>query len=411
MPVFTYTARNQSGQMLTGTLEAETDARAAAHLREQGLWVTEIRNSGRGRTERLPGAPAHPPGAETSPWLQVRPPVSLKDLSLFYRQLHTLLNAGLPLYSSLETLGNPTQSPNAHLRRVVHAISQHVLTGGRLSEGMARYPWLFSKMQLRMIEAGEAGGLLVQIFERLANYLESQYELELEIKRKTLYPKILLFALLFIPQIPTLVLKGFIPYVLEIWSIVGMLLMVGVPLFIAFKFLMTARAAREWYDHLKLMIPITGNLVRKMTIARFSRTLAALYGAGVPIMTATTLAGESSGNHVLESASYGMSSALERGVPMSQALSATGFFPAMFRGMVSTGESTGNLDQMLEKAADFYEEEAKHATLQLVVILGVLLLLVMAVLIALKIIGFYTSFYGGQVGAASGATSGGAGGE
>jgi type IV pilus assembly protein PilC len=400
MPVFTYTARNQSGQMLTGTLEAESDSRAAARLREQGLWVTEIRTAGR-RAEG-PGPAALPAGAETSPWLQMRPPVSLKDLALFYRQLHTLLNAGLPLYSSLETLGNPTQSPNAHLRRVVHAISQHVLTGGRLSEGMARYPWLFSKMQLRMIEAGEAGGLLVEMFHRLAEYLERQYELQLEIKRKTLYPKILLAALLFIPQVPTLVMRGVGPYLWEIWSTVQWLLVIGVPLLIAFRFLLTTRAAREWYDQIKLMIPVTGNLVRKMTIARFARTLAALYGAGVPIMSSVSLAGESSGNHVLESASYGMSSALERGVPMSQALSATGFFPPMFLGMVSTGESTGNLDQMLNKAADFYEEEAKHATLQLVVILGVLLLLVMAVLIAIKIIGFYTGFYGGQAGAASG---------
>jgi type II secretory pathway component PulF len=131
-----------------------------------------------------------------------------------------------------------------------------------------------------------------------------------------------------------------------------------------------------------------------MTVARFARTLAALYGAGVPIMSSVNLAGEACGNHVLESASYGMSSALERGVPLSQALTATGFFPPMFLGMVSTGETTGNLDQMLHKASDFYEEEAKHGTIQLVVILGVLLLLVMALLIGIKIVSFWTGFYG-----------------
>jgi len=152
----------------------------------------------------------------------------------------------------------------------------------------------------------------------------------------------------------------------------------------------------------KLAIPVIGPLIRKMTAARFARSFAALYGAGVPIASALGMSGEASGNHLLEQRSRVMVPALERGVPLSRAMDASGFFPPMFIGMISTGESTGNLDQMLDKAADFYEEEARHATTQLVVILGVVLLIVAAILVAIKMISFYSGLFSGIFNAAGG---------
>jgi type II secretory pathway component PulF len=268
---------------------------------------------------------------------------------------------------------------------------------------MARFPWLFDKMQVRMVEAGETGGLLVAVLGRLADYLEREYEVRLDIKRKTLYPKILLAALIFIPQVPTLVLRGVVPYLLEIWGIISMGLLVGVPTFFAFRLLLRTQAGRETWDQIKLLIPVIGGLVRKLAVGRFARTLAALYGAGVPIASALAMAGESSGNSVLEKATARMVPGVERGVPVAQAMGASGFFQPMVLGMVSTGETSGNLDVMLDKAADFYEEEGRHSIVQLVVILGVLLLLLMALIIAIKVIGFYGGFYAGATGAAGGA--------
>jgi len=397
MPVFTYTARDRGGQVSTGTVEAESNAGAVSSLREQGLWVTDLRVQGARRREQ-PGAGPVEGGAAK----KMFSPVSLKDLSLFYRQLHTLLNSGMAFYQSLETLSHPNQSPNAQLRRVVAELAQHVLVGGRLSDGMARFPWLFDKMQIRMIEAAEMGGLLVDVLERLATYLEREYELRLEIKRKTLYPKLLAAAVIFIPPIPTLVLRGFVPYLWAIWNILQYGVFVILPLFLVIRYLVTTtQGGRSAYDQVKLAIPVIGPLVRKLAVARFARTLGALYGAGVPIMSATKIAGEASGTSVLERYASTMGASLEKGVSIAETMNNAHFFPPMFVGMVSTGETTGNLDGMLNKAADFYEEEAKHASIQLVVILGVALLLLMAIIIAIQVIGFWGG-YGGSVGNATG---------
>jgi len=398
MPTFTYTARDRSGNLNNGTLEADTSSSAARLLREQGLWVTELKPIGGAREQpRTAAAPAGP-RVERGVGKRLVNPVSLKDLSLFYRQLYTMLHSGMGIFHALEALSGPTQTPNNALRRVVQEIAQHVLVGGRFSEGMARFPWLFDRMQIRMVEAGEQGGLLVEIFQRLAEYLEREHELRLEIKRKTLYPKILLAAFIFIPQIPTLVLRGPAAYALEIWGLVGWALLFGIPFFFAMRVLLSTDGGRNTYDQVKLALPVIGPLVRKLAVSRFARTLAALYSSGVPIAHAMSMAGEASGNALLERQSRMMRPALEHGNSIAATLGASRFFPPMFLGMVGTGETTGNLDGSLNKAADFYEEEAKHAAIQLTVILGVALLLTMAIMIGMKVIAFWSGMYGGMGG-------------
>jgi type IV pilus assembly protein PilC len=396
MAVWVYTARDQSGNVSTGTVEAPSDSRAAAELRAKGLWVTDLRAAGRARKEGIPA------DAEKSLAKQVFNPVSLKDLSLFYRQLYTLLNSGMGVYQSIESLCDGRQTPNGSLRRVVREIAPRILAGGRLSEGMARFPWLFDRMQVRLVEAGESGGLLVEVLRRLAEYLEREYELRLEIKRKTLYPKLLLLAFLFIPPIPTLVFRGTGAYFLEIWSTIGWILIAGIPLLLALRVLLKTQGGRMFYDQVKMVLPVIGPLVRKLAVARFARSLAALYGAGVPIASSLAMSGESCGNTILERASLRMVPAVERGLSIAQALTAANVFQPMFLGMVSTGETSGNLDDSLNKAAEFYEEEAMHATVQLVVILGVVLLLVMAIVIGAKVVSFYGAHYspGGMGGGA-----------
>jgi type IV pilus assembly protein PilC len=401
MPVFTYTARDRLGNLTTGTVEAESDSRAAARLREDGLWVTDLRAAAAAARKREAIAAAGP--VETSIAKQLANPVPLKDLALFYRQLYTLLNSGMALYQALELMSQGMQTPNSQLRRVAGELARQVLSGGTLSAGMARFPWLFDRMQLRMMQAGEQGGLLVEILGRLSTYLEKEYNLRLEIKRRTLYPKLLLLALILIPPIPTLVLRGFGPYAAEVWGVVSGVIIVGIPLFFLMRLLLKIDAIRDLYDQVKLALPILGPLIRKMAIARFSRSLAALYAAGVPIASALAMAGESAGNAALEKLSHRMAPGLERGASIAQVTGASGFFPPMFVGMVGTGESSGNLDQMLDKAADFYEEESSHATIQLVVILGVLLLLIMGILIGIKVIGYWTGYSGSVINGAGGA--------
>lgn len=389
MPLYYYTARDQGGNQTSGSVEAETDSRAVSHLREQGLWVTDLKAGGAARTA---GPRVRP---EDSLGQRLKSPVSPKDLSLFYRQLYTLLNSGVALYQALEMLSQNNQTPNSHLRRATLYLSQNVLGGGRLSEAMARYPRIFDRMQVRMVEAGEAGGVLVDIFRRLSEYLEREHYIRSEVARKTLYPKLVLLLLLFVLPISfPMSVASYLRGLATIWT---WILGVGIPLWLVLRLFLTSRGGRETYDQLKLAIPLIGKLVRKMTVARFSRSFAALYGAGVPIGSALAMSGEACGNYVLEQQSLRMVPALERGVSIAQTLEASRFFPPMFTGMVSTGESTGNLDTMLDKAADFYEEEAAHAMQQLVVILGVVLLIIVAIFVAIKVATFYMSLFNGQM--------------
>jgi len=384
MPVYTYTAKDQSGNASSGSVEAVSDSTAVAQLREQGLWVTDLRETG-----RRVSAPSS--RQQDSLGQRLKSPVSPKDLSLYYRQLHTLLNSGVAIYQSLEMLSQPAQTPNTHLRAAVHWLSRHVLAGGRLSEGMARYPRIFDRMQVRMVEAGEAGGLLVSIFQRLSEYLEREHAIRSEVSRKTLYPKIVLALLVFVMPIGfPLSLVG---YLMGLGTILLWIFGLGIPIWLVLRLFLTSRGGRETWDQVKLAIPVLGKLIRKMAVARFARSFAALYGAGVPIASALAMSGEAAGNYSLEQMSLRMVPALERGVSLSQTLEASRFFPPMFLGMVATGESSGNLDGMLAKAADFYDEESSHAVQQLVVILGVVLLLAVGILVAFKIFSFYAGLF------------------
>lgn len=391
MPVYTYTARDQRGQTSTGSLEAHSDSNAAAQLRERGLWVTELRPARGGRPE-APSAEA-PPRREQGLDKRLRSPVSPRDLSLFYRQLHTLLHSGVSIMNALEMLSGRTQSPNAQLRRVVAALYQQVLQGGRISEAMARFPWLFDRLQLRMVEAGEAGGFLADVFRRLAEYLEREFELRQQIKRKTLYPKLVLTLLVLVLPIQSpLNVKA---YLAGLTGLLTTIALIGIPGWFLARLLLTSEGLRDLVDHIKLAVPVTGGVARKLAAARFARSLAALYGAGVPIPSAFAMSAEACGSGVLERGALRRVGDLERGSALSTILGETRFFPPMFLGMVSTGETTGNLDVMLDKAADFYEEEANHATSQLVVVLGVGVLILVAIMVAIKVIGFYTGMLGG----------------
>jgi type II secretory pathway component PulF len=388
MPLYQYTARDTSGQTTRGQLEAASNSEAVSQLRERGLWVMDLKTSG-----GAPSAPRERPSFSTEFVYPLWSGVNEKEKSLFYRQLYSMVGAGMPLYQAITTLGQ--QASNPRLKAAMAAMAQQILAGGRLSEAMARFRWIFSALELRMIEGGEIGGLLESVFQRLAEYLEREWSLRLQIKQRTLYPKLLALAVIFIPSVPTLVLAGPVPYfagILRVWLpiAIGCIL-----LWVAIRYMLKGQAFRDFYDQLKLIIPVTEPLVRKMAVARFARALAALYHAGVPIMTAVAASGEASGNAVLQKTMIRVVPAIERGGSLTQALMATGFFPPMVTGMIATGEQTGDLDSMLDKVAEYYENESTHATMQLVVILGVVLLLIMAIIIAVQVIGFWTSFYGG----------------
>lgn len=414
MPTFQYTARDQAGQIQNGVLEAATDSAAAADLREQGLWPTSIRATRRGPGESPAAMPAPPtivgaPGGRMA-MPGIRPSrrrstfaetfiypvwtgVTTKDLALMYRQFATMIGAGIPMYKTLVNLQQQTQ--NKRLRGALEQITQRVLEGGKLSEGMAEFPFFFNRMQLRLIQAAEQGGLLHAILTRLADYLDREYALILKIRQKMMYPFLLLLAFIFIPPIPVLVLAGVKPYLMVILLKYGPgVLTMGLIAF-AWRFLRRIEVLADVVDQAKLALPIVGKFVKRLAVARFARSLGALYHAGVGVWMGMQAAGEACGNRTLERKIKLAAPSVERGASLTAALQFTQFFEPMFLGMVATGHETGDLDRMLDKAADYYESEAEHAINQQVVILGVLLLLTMAVVIGSQVIAAYAGHYQG----------------
>jgi type IV pilus assembly protein PilC len=375
MPTFQYTAKDTTGQTLRGVLEAETNSVAVAKLREQGLWVTQLQTQGAARSDAPAGSSR---GGLLDPiWTGV----SLRDLGFFFRQFATLVDAGMPLSQALTTLSQ--QAPNARLRRTVADMAAQVQRGTQLSTAMRAHPWIFSSLQVHMVEAGEAGGLLDRMMIRIADYLEREYEVRQKIKQRTLYPKLVLVAAIFIPKLPILVLVGLLPYLratlFTLLPVAAALLVIWAAFRLAFQW----PAFRYFYDTVKLNLPVVGGLIRKQITGRFVRGLAALYGAGLPVGRAMSWAADMVLRQVPR---------VERGESLTAALTATGFFSPAALGMMATGEQSGNVDGILRKLADYQEAEADHATHQMVTIGSTLFYLAVCIYVGMQVISFYSGY-------------------
>jgi type IV pilus assembly protein PilC len=399
MPLYEYTARDQQGNPSRGTVEADSNSVAAARLRAQGLWVTGLRTAGATReASRTASAEATlsmpvvnaPRGSPLDAWWTG---VSLKDLAIFFRQFGTMVNAGMPLSRSLSILASQTSS--RRLQQVIADLAAQVQAGGKLSEAFRRHPALFRPVQIAMIEAAEAGGLLDRMLNRIADYLEREYEIRLEIKRRTLYPKLLLLAAVFIPPVKVLIFDGIVPYLRATVGMILPLFLWVVGLWLVFRLLFQIPAFRVLYDGIKLAIPVLGKNVRQFAVGKFCRSLAALYGAGLPVGRALRTSADACDNTLIARAVHRQTPRVERGEPLSAALAGTGLFSPIVLGMVATGEHAGDMEGMLTKVADYQEREAEHSTRQLIVVLGVVVLLAVALMIAVQVVGFYSQYASG----------------
>jgi type IV pilus assembly protein PilC len=407
MPSFEYSVRDTQGNASTGLIEAESQPAAARQLVSQGWFVTSLRETRRAATVHatatagavtqataVSAAAASGPSAASRAIAPVYTGVSVKDLALFYRQFATLVKAGLTLHQSLTTLQQQTTS--APLRAIIGEMALSVGSGQPISPVMKRYPRVFTELQIRLVEAGEAGGLLHVLLARLADYLEQEWEVRQEIKRRTLYPKILLAAVLFIPNIPILIFQGFVAYLQACLSLAVPIALVCLAVYVVMRYALTNPAFARGYDDAKLLIPVIGPLVRKLALGKMLRALSCLFDAGVPIGSALETAAGTAGNRAMAARLGKVIPMVQQGVPLTEALRATGDLPPMALSMVATGEQAGGMGDMLAKTSDYYDAEARHSITQLTVILGVVLLLIMAVIIGMKVIGFYSG-YGSQV--------------
>jgi type IV pilus assembly protein PilC len=396
MPTFAFTGRSRGGQTVTGERVAESIDAAIAALRREQILVTRIdpvkaeakKAAGPKRTKRVPA----------------------KNLAIFTRQFSVMIDAGLPLVQCLEILGK--QEPDKNFSQVILQVRSEVEGGASLADAMRKFPGAFDPLFTNMIAAGEAGGILDTILKRLATYIEKNVKLKGEVKSAMIYPVAVLviatvvvgvilwkviptFANLFAGMgatlpLPTLVviwlsnaLVKYIGFILPGLAVVGYLI----------RRYYATDAGRHVIDNLLLKIPVLGPIFRKVAVARFCRTLATLLSSGVPILDGLEITAKTAGNAIVEDAIMKTRASIERGETVSKPLGETQVFPSMVVQMINVGETTGALDAMLAKIADFYEEEVDAAVAGLLTLLEPIMIAFLGVIVGGIVIAMYLPIF------------------
>lgn len=382
MMVFDYQARDASGKMIAGQIEATDQQAATATLMGRNLMVIGLKTgtAKKSRDKRLQGN------------------VKMQDLVVFTRQLATMMDAGLPLVQAMSALEEQTDSVT--LKPVIRDVMLKIESGESFSKSLACHPKVFNKLFVSMIEAGETGGLLSEILDRVASYLESSSRLKKKVKSAMTYPVIVcviaisisLFLVMKIIPIFADIFKDFgakLPAPTQILIQISNVLrayffyvaiVVGAAIFGFFKFIRTRRGAIIW-DRVRLKFPIFGKLVHKICITRFARTFAALTRSGVPILETLRIVGQSSGNTQVEFAIEATAASIERGDSLAMAMGQHPIFPPMLVRMIAAGEQTGKIDAMLEKISDFYDEEIEATLGSLTSLIEPLLIVFLGVVV------------------------------
>ena len=369
MPNFTATYKTKSGQQREFKLEAENPAAARRVLRRRGVTYTTLSRS-RSLTP-VEQKPRDPEGWKR--WLEK--PVTISDKAIFTNKLATMVNAGVPILRSLDMIQKQQKPPL--FRRALKSMIQDVNQGESLAKAMRNWPQVFDNLTIAMVEAGEAGGVLDETLRRLALLLEQNSKLQNQVKGALGYPitvfvvAILVFLGMTIFLIPSFantfrLLNAELPaFTLFMVTLSDFLRSAGALLLVAaliLAFVLLARFyqtpfGRRQIDRLMLKLPLFGDLIQKTVTAQFCRTLASLSKAGVPILMALDLLFETTSNSVMSDAIKASRQDVSEGVPLSAALGSKNLFPELAIGMLGVGEETGNMDAMLSKVADFYEDE------------------------------------------------------
>lgn len=366
MATYAYTIKDSAGTIREGTLEAENEGVVARRLQEQGSTVQKIELSKK---------------QSAKPTINPMGGVKLADLSIFCRQFSTMIDAGVSLVRCLNVLGTQTQS--AKLKYIISEVETEVQAGQTLSKALARYPNVFNNLFVGLIRAGEVGGALEETLQRLSSFLEKDMELRRKVKGAMTYPIIVLtVAIIIVLGLVTFILPAFMKMFLELgmtadempvltrtlmnfsnflitkWWLMIAIIAASV---ISFKMLISTRVGRRLYDRFKLKAPVFGKLNHRISLARFARTLATLLSSGVPILQAMETVAGTVSNEIISDAVLYARTRIREGDRIGEPLAKSKLFPPMIVQMISIGEESGSLDQMLTKVADFYESEVDVA--------------------------------------------------
>lgn len=326
--------------------------------------------------------------------------LALAERVRFFRELATLVNAGMSLGMALATL--ETRPGGTELRLAIRDAARRVGAGQRFSDVMTAHPRVFSELNRAMVAAGEQGGRLDEMLSLSADYLESDLEFQQTIARETFYPKIIAGAVVLIPLATKVIIAGiadgvFKAVVAALTGIAAYTLIVGVPLLVALFMVRRYQATdqgRVMLDRLKMRVPLVGPIVMKLAWSRTCRALSALYSAGVPINAAVELASRTAGNRAVEQTLLQTLRPLEQGKRLSQILAEGGQIPPLAYSMLHTGEETGNIDVTMGKVADYFEAEAGTSLKKLTLAIVPVAILVFGVVVLFQLVGFYGGYFG-----------------
>ena len=412
MPVFVYEAMNASGQEVREEIDAATSQEAIAKIRQKGYFPTKVKEKAAGKAKKSKGSAGA--AAEAAPVTPKRKmPFALrgvpqKQLVTFTRQLSTLQDAGLPILRSLQIL-EQQQRPGL-LKAVIGGVADEVESGSSLSESMANYPRAFDKLYVNMINAGEAGGVLDIILSRLADFMEKAQRLKKKVIGAMIYPAVVI-------SIATLIVMGIMYFVIPQFETIfadfnvklpaitmvlletsrfiandygwAYILFSPVVIMLLWKLIRFSNGGRYATDLIKLKIPILGAIVRKSTVARFTRTLGTLIAAGVPILDAINITKETCGNVVFERALLKVHDAIREGESMADPLRATRIVDSIVVNMVDVGEETGDLDKMLMKIADNYDNDVDVLVGSLVSILEPVMVVILGGIVGFIVVALF----------------------
>ena len=393
MPAYTWEGKNRQGQTQKGSSPAANEAALSAELRRKGIMVTSIRPK---------SAMKFSFGSAGS--------VSSKDLVVFTRQFCTMIDAGLPLVQCLDILSR--QQDNPYFKKCIFEVKESVESGSTFAEALQKHPKIFDELYVNLVAAGEVGGILDTILNRLAAYIEKSLKLKKQVKSAMTYPVtiigiasvvvgvILIFvipafesmfssfnqALPLPTQIVINMSRGLKEYIIVIIGAIWLFI------FLCKRFY-ASKKGRELVDYNALKLPVVGVLIRKVAVAKFTRTLGTMISSGVPILDGLEIVAKTAGNRTVEKAIYQVRQSISEGKTIAEPLTKSGVFPPMVCQMIAVGEQAGAIDTMLNKIADFYDDEVDDAVGNLTAMMEPLLMLFLGTIVGGLVIAMYLPIF------------------
>ena len=391
MPTFAYTARASGGELKSATIDAASKDDVIAQLRRQRLTLVKIEDESKKKRKRLGR-------------------IKTRDIVIFTRQFSTMINSGLPLVQALDILSKQTDNPS--LASVTREVVFDVESGHTLADALRKHPKAFSELYVNMVAAGEAGGILDTILMRLATFMEKNDALIRKVKGAMIYPGVIM-SVAFIAV--TTLLLFVIPVFQDLFGSVGLALPMPTRIFIGASKLLkgycwlfgaviagSVMSLMKYYttpngklniDRMLLRVPILGGVLRKSAVSRFTRTLGTLISSGVSILDGLEITAKTAGNRVIQDAIMASRASIAGGDTIAQPLAKSKVFPPMVISMISVGEQTGGLDEMLSKIADFYDEEVDAAVTGLLAALEPIMIVFLGVIVGGMVVAMYLPIF------------------